>query len=103
MKDEEKKILKNLRSDVDTCKDSIAIAEKGKRKRTARNSRTLHNVLTNSITVMNNLLYAGAHVVAEKLGKMEKNKRNKKRKEPWRKRRIQVNIAEWRKDVSRLN
>ena len=62
-----------------------------------------HNVLTNSITVMNNLLYAGAYVVAEKLGKMEKNKRNKKRKEPWRKRRIQENIAEWRKDVSRLN
>ena len=52
---------------------------------------------------MNNLLYAGAYVVAEKLGKMKKNKSNGKRKEPWWKRRIQANIAEWRKDVSRLN
>ena len=41
-------------------------------------------------------------MVAEKLGKMKKNKSNEKRKEPWWKRRIQANIAEWRKDVSRL-
>ena len=34
---------------------------------------------------------------------MKKNKSNEKRKEPWWKRRIQANIAEWRKDVSRLN
>ena len=51
---------------------------------------------------MNNLLYTGAYVVAEKLGKMKKNKSNEKRKEPWWKRRIQANIAEWRKDISRL-
>ena len=62
----------------------------------------IHNIITNCITEMNNLLYAGAYVVAEKLGKMKKNKSNEKRKEPWWKRRIQANIAEWRKDVSRL-
>ena len=63
----------------------------------------IHNVITNSITEMNNLLYAGAYVVAKKLGKMKKNRTNEKRKEPWWKRRIQANTAEWRKDVSRLN
>ena len=52
---------------------------------------------------MNNLLNGWAYMVAEKLGKMKKNKRNKKRKEPWGKRRIQANIAQWRKDISRLN
>ena len=52
---------------------------------------------------MNYLLNAGAYMVDEKHGKMRKNKSNKKRKEPWWKKRIQANIAEWRKDVSRLN
>ena len=52
---------------------------------------------------MNNLLNGWAYMVAEKLGKMKKNKRNKKRKEPWGKRRIQANIAQWRKDISRIN
>ena len=63
----------------------------------------MHDVITNSITEMNNLLYAGAYVVAEKLGKMKKNKTNENPKEPCWKRRIQANNAEWRKDVSRLN
>ena len=36
------------------------------------------NVITNSITEINNLLYAGAYVVAEKLLKMKKNKSNEK-------------------------
>ena len=52
---------------------------------------------------MNNLFYAGVYVVAEKLGEMKKNKSNEKRKEPWWKRRIQADIVEWRKDLSRLN
>ena len=52
---------------------------------------------------MNNLLYVGAYVVAEKLEKRKENKSNEKRKEPWWKRKIEANIAEWRKDVSRLN
>ena len=51
---------------------------------------------------MNNLLYAGAYVVAEKLGEMTKNKSNEKRKEPLWNKRIQENIVEWGKDVSRL-
>ena len=38
----------------------------------------IHNVITNSTTEMNNLLYAGAYVVAEKLGKMKKNRTNEK-------------------------
>ena len=42
-------------------------------------------------------------MVAEILGKMKKNRTTEKRKEPWWKRGIQANIAEWRKDVSRLN
>ena len=42
----------------------------------------MHNVITNSIIEMNNLLFAGAYVVAEKLGKMKKN-RNENRKELW--------------------
>ena len=37
----------------------------------------IHNVTTNSITEMSKLLYAGAYVVAKKLGRMKKNKRNK--------------------------
>ena len=52
---------------------------------------------------MNNLLYVGAYVVAEKPEKKKENKSNEKRKEPWWKRKIEANIAEWRKDVSRLN
>ena len=42
-------------------------------------------------------------MVAEKLEKRKENKSNEKRKEPWWKRKIEANIAEWRKDVSRLN
>ena len=34
---------------------------------------------------------------------MKKNKSNEKQNEPWWKRRIQANTAEWRKDVSRIN
>ena len=37
------------------------------------------------------------------LEKIKKNRTNQKRKEPWWKRTIQANIAEWRKDLSRLN
>ena len=51
---------------------------------------------------MNNLLYVGAYMVAEKPEKKE-NKSNEKRKEPWWKSKIEANIAEWRKDVTRLN
>ena len=53
----------------------------------------IHNVITNSITEMNNLLYAGMYVVAEWLSKMKNNKSNENLREPWWKRRIQANIA----------
>ena len=43
---------------------------------------------------MNNLLYVGAYVVAEKLEKRKENKSNEKRKEPWWKRKIQAYIPE---------
>ena len=52
---------------------------------------------------MNNSLYVGAYMVAEKPEKKKENKSNEKRKEPWWKRKIEANIAVWRKDVSRLN
>ena len=38
----------------------------------------IHNIITNCITEINNLLYTGVLVVAEKLGKMKKSKRNEK-------------------------
>ena len=40
----------------------------------------IHNVITNSITNMNNLLYAGANVGTERFEKMKKNKSNEKQK-----------------------
>ena len=52
---------------------------------------------------MNNLLYVGAYMVAEKPEKKKENKSNEKRKEPWWKRKIEANIAVWRRDVGRLN
>ena len=85
LKEEEKKILKRL-------KEAMLISEKTQlpslRKLYAKKLKetvefansVIHNVITNSITDMNNLLYAGAYVVAEKLGKMKKNKSNKSEK-----------------------
>ena len=42
-------------------------------------------------------------MVAEKLENKKENKSNEKQKEPWWKKKIQTNIPEWRKDVSRPN
>ena len=42
-------------------------------------------------------------MVAEKLEKKKENKSIEKRKEPCRKKKIQANIPEWRKDASRPN
>ena len=67
------------------------------------NNSVIHNVITNSITEINNLLYGGAYMVAEKLGKMKESKRIEKQNKPSACGRIQTDIAEWRKDVSRLN
>ena len=84
------------------------MAEKSKRKRTEGNSSNsinsvIHHVITNSIIEMNNLLWAGVYMVAEKLGKTKNSKSNEKWKKPWWKRRILGNIAERRKDDSRPN
>ena len=83
LKDEEKKILRRLR-------EAMLISEKTQlpslRKVNAKELKetvelvntVIHNVITNSITEMNNLLYAGADVVAEKFGKMKRNRTNEK-------------------------
>ena len=81
----------------------IKVNEKELKETVELVNNVIHNVITNSIAEINNLLYARAYVVAEKLGKMKKNKTNEKRKQLWWMRRIQVNIAEWRKDISILN
>ena len=85
MKDEEIKVLKRLR-------EVTLISEKTQllslRKVNAKELKetvelvnsVIQNIITKCITEMNNLLYAGAYVVAEKLGKMKKNKSNEKRK-----------------------
>ena len=83
---------------------SLRKVNKKKLKETVELVNTvIHNVITNTITKMSNLLYTGVYVVGEKVGKMKKDRTNEKRKEPWWKRRIQANTPEWRKDVSRLN
>ena len=57
----------------------------------------------NSISDVNQLLYACSYVVAEELGLMKKKKGERKAKEdPWWKRRIEKNISVWRKDLSQL-
>ena len=72
LNDEEKKILKRLREVMLISENSIGITEKSKCKRTERNSSNydcvIHNVITNPITEMNNLLYTGAYVVVKSLG-----------------------------------
>ena len=99
LKEEEKKILKRLKEVMliseKTQLPSLRKLHAKKLKETVEFANSvIHNVITNSITDMNNLLYAGAYVVAEKLGKMKKNKSNEKRKEPRWKSRIHKNIAE---------
>ena len=61
----------------------------------------LHNVKTKDITEVNRLMYAGAFVIAERLGmiKSRKGGPRKAQKEPWWKRRIQKSIKQWRKDL----
>ena len=61
----------------------------------------LHNVVTRNITEVNRLLYAGAFVVAERLGMIKERKGNPRKveKEPRWKRRIEGNIKKWRRDL----
>ena len=56
-----------------------------------------------SISAVNRLLYAGAVVVAERLGLMKERKGKRQDKnDPWWKRRIEGSIAQWRKDLSKV-
>ena len=108
LKDEEKKVLKRLRKVMLTSEKTQLpslrrINAKELKETVELVNSVIHNVITSCITEMSNLLYAGVYVVAEKLGEMKNNKSNEKRKEHWWRRRIQANITEQRKDVSRLN
>ena len=60
------------------------------------------SIRTKNISETNDLMYAAAYVVSEKLGKIKKIK-NTSRKEPFWKRRIQTNIDQWRKDLSKVD
>ena len=59
-------------------------------------------ITTGNITDCNNLLYAMALVVSERLGKVGKGKTKSRKKEPYWKRRIENNIKKWRQDLSKL-
>ena len=83
LKDEEKKILRRLREVMLISEKnqlpSLRKVNKKELKETVELVNTvIHNVITNSITEMNNLLYAGAYVAAGKVGKMKKNNPNEK-------------------------
>ena len=64
----------------------------------------LHNLVREgmSVTEVNRLLYVGAYMVAERLGKMGKGKKKKEKGKPWWQRRLEASIGEWRKDLSRV-
>ncbi|MEM7264394.1 MAG: reverse transcriptase domain-containing protein [Pseudomonadota bacterium] len=64
----------------------------------------MHNLIRDGMTVteVNRLLYAGSYVVAARLGMLNKKKAGDKKK-PWWQRRLEGNIEEWRKDLSRID
>ena len=65
----------------------------------------MHNIISENMGVddVNRLLYAGSFVVAERLGLFRQEKKDTlKRKKPHWQRRIERNIVEWRKDLSRV-
>ena len=66
-------------------------------------NRVIHNIETATITETNYLLLAGAYIVAERLGKIKtRAKEGNNNRQPFWKRRIEKSIAEWRKDISKL-
>ena len=85
MKDEEEKILRRLREVMFISEKKLLSRRKVNAKELKETveliNSVMDNAITNSITEMKNLLYTWAYVVAEKLGKMKKNKSNEKRKE----------------------
>ena len=56
---------------------------------------------TSNITELNLLMYAAAYATTERMGMIRTTTR-KKKEEPYWKRRIQTNIARWRKDISKI-
>ena len=58
-------------------------------------------IVTDNITECNNLLYAVAYVVSDRLGKVGKGRKKPQQKEPMWKRRIENNIKKWRYDLSK--
>ena len=88
LKDEEKKVLKRLRevmliSEKTQLPSLRKVNEKELKETVELVNSVIHNIMTNCITEMNNLLYAEAYVVVEKLEKVKKKKSDEKRKEPW--------------------
>ena len=65
--------------------------------------KTLGKISTSNLTETNDLVFAGAVVVAERLGvKLSQSKHRPKDNIPWWKRRLEGQIKELRKDLSRI-
>ena len=65
----------------------------------------LHNFLAECTTVteVNRLIYAGSYMVADNLGMLGKNKKERgDAKKPWWQRRLEKSIVEWRQDLGRV-
>ena len=58
-----------------------------------------------SITEVNRVMLVGAYLVAEGLGKIAKQTKSKGKEKgkPYWQRRVERNIVEWRKDLSRVD
>ena len=104
---EEKMIVKRLKEIMlSDKKESIPSLKKVNFKKLKEEidlvNGVIENITTENITEVNHLMYAGANVVAERLGKMRKHSKKGEQKEPWWKRRIEKNIKQWRHDISRI-
>ena len=107
LRQEEKDALQRLREIMlMERRDQLPLLKKVNNKQLKKEvdliNRILGNVTTDTVTDTNKLLYSAAYLVTERLGKMKKAYQQKRRKEPWWKRRIGRNINEWRKDLGRL-
>ena len=106
LNEEDKKIMQRIReifnSNADIVIPSLKTVPKVKvNEETKKVNSLIGNFSTKNITETNKLMCAAAFVVAERLGKTLKKKKTEK-KEPWWKRRIEKNIIDWRKDLSKL-
>jgi hypothetical protein len=82
---------------------SLKACDKSKVRAEARKVNVaMSNVIVNNITQCNNLLYAAAYVVTEKLGRIKSGGKKKKNDEPAWKRRIKGSIKQWRADLSKI-